>query len=67
MNVRPLRGDLFKLQRGLARRGQLDVHRGQQLGVEQVAVLRAVRVINAIARAQVVKRVAFNILSYQGN
>jgi hypothetical protein len=49
--------DRIKLQRRLACRGPLDVDRGQQLGVEQRAVLRAPGAINAIARAQIVKRV----------
>jgi hypothetical protein len=40
-----------QLQRRLASRGQLDIDRCQQLGVEQSAVLRAARTINAIARA----------------
>jgi hypothetical protein len=38
--------DRLKLQRRSACRGQLDVNRGEQLGVEQCAVLRAVRAIN---------------------
>jgi hypothetical protein len=42
--------DRLKLQRGLAVASQLDVDRGQQLGIEQSAVLRAARAINAIAR-----------------
>jgi hypothetical protein len=41
LDVRRLRPNRPKLQRRLARRGQLDVDRGEQLGVEQGAVLRA--------------------------
>src|SRR6516162_178542 len=47
-NVSRRRPDRIKLQRCLARRDQLDIDRGQQLGVEQRAVLRAAGTIDPI-------------------
>ena len=56
LNVRRRPRGRLKLQGRLARCGQLDIDRGQQLGVEQSAVLRAARPINAVACAQIVER-----------